>query len=85
MRKTLAVVALAGAALGFSAPGASAGCYGVQGRATACYSGNLGVTRDYYDVCVYTGGDTCDTYQVPIVGVETPYDVQVCTNKVCTA
>lgn len=85
MRKTLAAVALAGAALGFTAPAATAdGCYGVQYRATVCYYGNFGVTSGSYNVCVYTGGPYCETYSVPLVGAELPYSYEVCVSRICT-
>lgn len=84
MRKTLAAVALAGAALGFTAPSASAdGCYGVQRTATVCYSGEFGTTPGGWTYCVYTGSTTCEPYTVPVPDVVTPYGYEVCVGKIC--
>lgn len=84
MRKTLAAVALAAAALGTTAPTALAGCYGVDGVAYACSSGEPGVTITQTSVCVYTGGDTCEPQYLPGVRVTKPGRPYVCVlNEIC--
>ncbi len=79
MRKILAAVALTGAAFTMATPPASAsGCYGAQGWATACYEGEAGVQMYDLGFCIYTGGQSCTTYEVPYAWPQTPYYIEVC-------